>query len=129
MVWVDDFLALSTKENLNNNIEHDLNIHFKVKSLRQPNLLLGIKINIRDDHISLSRTHYINFLLDKYGLMDANPVSTPMDLNVKLDTDVKNKEQSETDAHPNIGHRYAQLIGSLIYLALAMHPDFSLVVN
>ena len=129
MVWVDDFLALSTKENLNNDIEHDLNIHFKVKSLGQPNLLLGIKINIKDNHISLSQTHYIDFLLDKYGLTDANPVSTPMDPNVKLDMDVKNEEQSETDTHPNIGHGYAQLIGSLMYLALATRPNISFAVN
>ena len=67
VAWVDDFLALSTKENLNNDIEHDLNTHFKVKSLGQPDLLLGIKINIKDDHISLSQTHYIDFLLDKYS--------------------------------------------------------------
>jgi Reverse transcriptase (RNA-dependent DNA polymerase) len=129
VVWVDDFLALSTKENLNNDIEHDLNTHFKVKSLGQPDLLLGIKINIKDDHISLSQTHYIDFLLDKYGLTDANPVSTPMDPNVKLDMDVKNEEQSETDAHPNIGHGYVQLIGSLMYLALATRPDISFAVN
>ena len=70
MVWVDHFLLLSTKESLNDNIEQDLNVYFKVKSLGKPNLLLGIKINIGNDLISLT---------------DANPVSTPMDPNVKLD--------------------------------------------
>ena len=49
VVWVDDFLALSTKEHLNDDIECNLNIHFKVKSLGQPSLLLGIKINIGGD--------------------------------------------------------------------------------
>ena len=43
VVWVDDFLSASTRENLNNDIEHDLNIHFKVKSLRKPNYYLGLK--------------------------------------------------------------------------------------
>ena len=130
VVWADDFLALSTKEHLNDDIECNLNIHFKVKSLGQPSLLLGIKINISGDFISLSQTHYIDFLLEKYGLMDANPVSTPMDLNVKLDIETKNKEQeAEANEDLKINHSYAQLIGSLMYLALESHPDISYAVN
>ena len=130
VVWVNDFLALSTKESLNNNIEHDLNVHFKVKSLGLPNLLLGIKINIRNDFISLSQSHYVDFLLDKYGLKDANPVSTPMDPNVKLDTEAKNQEEgSGAKEYPRIGHEYAQLISSLMYLTLATRPSISYAVN
>ena len=53
VVWVDDFLVLSTKESLNDNIEYNLNVHFKVKSLGLPNLLLGIKINIGDSFITI----------------------------------------------------------------------------
>ena len=130
MVWVDDFLSLSTKESLNDDIERDLNVHFKVKSLGLPNLLLGIKITIGNDFISLSQSHYIDFLLDKYGLTDANPVSTPMDLNVKLDMDVKtDKNQSISKNDLKLNHGYAQLIGSLMYLALASRPDIAYSVN
>ena len=93
MVWVDDFLSLSTKKSLNDDIEQDLNVYFKVKSLGKPNLLLEIKINMDNNFISLSQSHYIDFLLDKYGLTDANPVSTPMDLNVKLDITMESNEE------------------------------------
>ena len=62
--------------------------------------------------------------------MDANPVSTPMDLNVKLDIETKNKEQeAEAKEDLKINHGYAQLIGSLMYLALASHPNISYAVN
>ena len=128
-VWVDDFLTLSTKESLNDDIEHDLNVHFKVKSLGLPNLLLGIKINIRNDSISLSQTHYIDFLLDKYGLTNVNPVSTPMDPNIKLNLEANNQEESEDETYPKLGHGYAQLISSLMYFALATCPDISFAVN
>ena len=101
MVWVNDFLTLSTKESLNDDIEHNINVHFKVKSLGLPNLLLGIKINIRNDSISLSQTHYIDFLLDKYGLTDVNPVSTPMDPNIKLDLEANNQEKLEAETNQN----------------------------
>ena len=59
-------------------------------------------------------------LLDKYGLTDANPVSTPMDPNVKLDMEAKESEEASEKDDLN---GYAQLIGSLIYLTLATRPD------
>ena len=130
IIWVDNFLAMSTNEDLNNEIEKDLNLHFKVKSLGQPNLLLGIKIHVGVETIKLSQSHYIDCLLDKYGLMNANPASTPMDLNVKLDIDTKNDEkEAEAEENLKINHDYAQLIGSLMYLALATCPDISYAVN
>ena len=81
-----------TNKNLNNKIEKDLNLHFKIKSLKQSNLLLGIKIHVGVKTIKISQSHY-DFLLNRYGLTDANPVSTPMDPNVKLDIDTKNDEK------------------------------------
>ena len=75
LVWVDDFISLSTKEDLNNILEQDLQLHFEVKSLGRPNLLLGMKVTVGTNYISLSQSHYIDTLLDKYGLSDANPVT------------------------------------------------------
>ena len=78
----------------------------------------------------LSQSHYIDFLLDKYGLTDANPVSTPMDPNVKLDMDVKtDRNQSISENDLKLDHGYAQLIGSLMYLALASCPDITYFIN
>ena len=85
LVWVDDFASMSTTDDQNNATEHDLNSHFNVKSLRQPNLLLGLKISQGNHIVTLSQTHYINTLLEKFGLTNVNLVSTPMDINIKLD--------------------------------------------
>ena len=53
-----------------------------------------------------------------------------MDPNVKFDMEAKNqKDGSEAEEHPRIGHGYAQLIDSLMYLTLATHPDISYIVN
>ena len=53
-----------------------------------------------------------------------------MDPNVKLDMDVKTDEKGlATKENPKINHGYAQLIGSLMYLALESRPDISYVVN
>ena len=56
-----------------------------------------------------------------------NPVSTPMDPNIKLE--VKKAEEASMKEDPKIEHRYTQLIGSLMYLTLAMCPDISYMVN
>jgi len=72
--WVDDFVSLSTTNDLNDVTERDLKIHFEIKALGQPNLLLGMKVSIQSNYISLSQSHYIDALLAKYGLTDANPV-------------------------------------------------------
>ena len=128
VIWVDDFLAASTNEDLNDRVEKKLNTYFKVKSLGWPNLLLGIKIDISDKTIKLLQEQYIDFLLDKYRLKDANPVSTLMDLNVKLEMEVK-KQREEAEAYPKIEHGYVQLISSLMYLALATCPNISYTVN
>ena len=130
VIWVNDFLSLSTKESLNDGIECNPDVHFKVKSLGKPNLLLGIKIDIRTDSISLSQSHYIDFLLNKYGLTDVNSVSTPMDPNIKLELEINDKKnQTDTEEELKIGHRYAQLISSLIYLTIASHPNIAYLVN
>ena len=82
---MDDFLSISDQDELNNWIETELNKHFEVKSLGQPSVIIGVKVHQEDHLIDISHTHYIDTLLKKYGLQDANPVSTPMDLNIKLD--------------------------------------------
>ena len=61
--------------------------------------------------------------------MDVNPVSTLMDHNVKLDMEVKEAEEASEKEDLKIGHGYAQLIRSLMYLALATQHDISYAVN
>ena len=61
-------------------------------------------------------------LLERYGLQDANPVSTPMDLNVKL---VANDGQSK----PVDPVKYQSIVGSLPVCCIATRPDISQAVG
>ncbi|KAF4622418.1 hypothetical protein D9613_009127 [Agrocybe pediades] len=131
LVWVDDFLAISTSDDLNDRVERELKAHFDVKSLGRPSMLLSIKVHQEPHLISLSQTHFIDKLLVKFGLQDANPVSTPMDPNVKLDDeDSKDGEVSaEGEQDTRLTYGYATLIGSLMYLALGTRPDIAYAVH
>ncbi|KAG2017226.1 hypothetical protein CC2G_015300 [Coprinopsis cinerea AmutBmut pab1-1] len=130
LVWVDDIIAASTTDALNDQIESELAQHFEIKSLGQPSLILGLQIQQDDHYISLSQSHYIDTLLKRFGLENANPVSTPIDPNVKLDAfDSKDGNSLGEEVDPRISSGYATMIGSLMYLALGTRPEICYAVN
>lgn len=55
-------------------------------------------------------------------MQDANPVSTPLDPNVKL-------EPNPIEAHGDRSNAFAMLLGKLQYLATATRPDIAYAVN
>ena len=63
--------------------------------------------------LTIKQTKYIESILDKYGLKDANSVSTPLDPNVKL------KPLEPTDSTTADGN-YASLTGSFMYAAIGI---------
>ena len=78
-----------------------------------------MKLEQKDHLIIISQTHYINSLLQKFGLENLNPVSTPLDPNVKLDGNKDSENIDNEREHDSRGSfTYATLIGSLMYLAL-----------
>ena len=91
-------------------------------------MIIGVKVHQEDHLIEISQTHYIDTLLKKYGLQDVNPVSTPMDPNTKLDV-IEGKISEDSEDQLLINHGYANLIGSLMYLAIATQPDIAYSVN
>ena len=52
-------------------------------------IVLVYNVRIDKNSISLCQNQYLEYLLDKYGLSEANTVSTPMDPSVKLVRDDK----------------------------------------
>ena len=127
IVWVDNIPSFSSSDARNDQIKADLKSKFEVNTIGHPSMILGIKLNQKENQISLSQTHYIDSLLNKFGLENANPVTTPLDPNVNLD-------DNETEENSNIqdnqaSHPYATLIGSLMYLALGTWPDIAYAIN
>ena len=125
---MDDFLLISDQEKLNDRIETELNGHFKVKSLGQPSIIIGVKVHQEDHLIEISQTHYIDTLLKKYRLQNMNLVSTPMDPNTKLDA-IEGETSEDSKDQLLINHGYANLIRSLMYLAITTRPDIAYSVN
>ena len=81
---------------------------------------LGIEVTQHPKSIFLSQKKYIGDLLNRFGMTECNPLSTPMEKNLKL-TSIEGKEFEDAT-------KYRQLVGSLIYLTTT-RPNISFVVG
>jgi CRISPR/Cas system-associated protein Cas5 (RAMP superfamily) len=91
-VWVDDSLLFGTSDAAMEHMKNSLRSEWEVTDLGKPKKIVGIEITHTDDAITISQQKYIESLLLKEGMSEANPVGTPLDLNVKL---VPNPEDNE----------------------------------
>ena len=95
--------------------------------IENPSMILGIKLLQKKNQITLLQTHFINSLLNKFGLENMNPVTTPLDPNIILDNN--KTEETSNNQDKQVSHNYATLIGSLMCLALGTQPDISYAAN
>ncbi len=78
-VYVDDLILLAETSEEIQRIKKCLSDAFQMKDMGELQYCLGVNFHQLENTISLSQKQY---LLKKYKLQEANPVSTPMDLNV-----------------------------------------------
>ncbi|KAI3745197.1 hypothetical protein L1987_58304 [Smallanthus sonchifolius] len=83
-------------------------------------VILGIKITRGEHGISISQSHYIEKMLNKFNLKDCSPVSTHIDPNVKL---LPNKGVAVSQLE------YSRAIGSLMYAMISTRPDIAFAVG
>lgn len=98
-VWVDDMLLFTTTERSMFNLKAELRSLFEITDMGEPVAILKSE-----------------------GMQDANPVSTPLDPNIKLEVNPVEMEGNRSNA-------YAMLLGKLQYLATATRPDIAYAVN
>ena len=81
-VCVDNLILITETPEGMQHIRESLSNTFKMKDLGELHYCLGVNVHVKTTY--LCQSQYIERLLDKYGLSEANTVSTPMDLSVKL---------------------------------------------
>ncbi|MBW0462470.1 hypothetical protein O181_002185 [Austropuccinia psidii MF-1] len=105
--------------------KQEIEQEFNTKLLGQAELMLGIKIYQNSDHIGLSQEHYVNSLLELYGMSDCRSVATPLIPNEHLET----PSQEEAMEFKKLNTNYRSAIGSLSYISTATRPDISYAVS
>ena len=118
ILYVDDILIFgSTIQNINQ-FKIKIGKEFRMKDLGEVNVFLGLKITKENGIYRISQKDYIIKVLKRFGMDNANPVKTPME--VDLDLNVESRD---------IECPYQELIGCLLYLANMTRPDISFAVN
>lgn len=134
LVWVDDLVVFTNSPAESDRIERELKQKFEIKTLGEPSLLLGMKITRdKENQITmLSQAHYVDKILHRVGLQDANPISTPLDPNVNLENTEAKQDELGNDQefdHDWASGIYARAIGSLMYVAIGTQPDIAYTVH
>ena len=122
---MDDLTAATQSTAEYYHIRDKLSKHFKLKNLGPTTSLLGVGIE-RDCSkrtIKLSQCQYAKDILNRFALGDVLPVSTPLPPGHQL-----SKEQcpkTDEDVAYMREQPYSQLVGALMYLAVATRPDIA----
>ena len=124
VVYVDDLNVIANTAEEMTKVKEDLTVQFRMKDLGNLHYCLGITIERDEDQhcLWLHQRQYISSILVKYRVTEANIVSTPIDLSVKLQKDDKHSKQAD----PVL---YQSIIGSLLYAAIATRPDIAYAVG
>lgn len=116
---VDDSLLFCSSAQLLEEVMTFLDSVFTVKWTTNPTLYLGIELRFNHDTAtcSLSQTHYIETVLDRFKMTNCNSVRTPLPVKtfLKAGTD---EEIAQAKDLP-----YQQLVGCLQWVASSTRPD------
>ncbi|KAM3869082.1 uncharacterized protein ACN63O_006460 [Diretmus argenteus] len=107
-----------------NELKMALKKRYKMKDMGELSYILGISV-VRDKEkncVLLHQKHYIEAILQKYGMDNTNPVATPADANVKL-------KKGDGVSKPVNQSTYQSMVGSLLYAAMATRPDIAQAVS
>ena len=122
-LYVDDLLFIGPDKQFINRILDGLESEYGVKRLGDAEYVLGIQIHRRQNGlIVLSQEAYIDSMLERFGMNEAKPASTPLPAGLKL-------ERSKSPQSPDNRKLYQSIVGSLTYAATGTRPDISHAVG
>lgn len=119
-LYVDDMLIFGTNQDQVDETKEFLSSKFAMKDMGEAEVILGIKIMRENKGLSISQSHYIEKILDKFDFKNCSPTSTPMDPQLKL---LPNKGKAVSQLE------YSKRIGSLMYAMISTRPDIAYAVG
>jgi hypothetical protein len=128
-VHVDDCMFTGSSNKLITLYKHKLNACYALTDLGPIHWLLGIKIthDRAARTISLSQSSFIDSILSRFSFADIKPYGSSMipgSTYLKSDSSSSPEEAAHMKRTP-----YRQAIGSLMYIAIATHPDITFAVS
>jgi hypothetical protein len=115
--YVDDLFIIGDDDKVIR-IKKIISNDFKMTDNGELSGYLGINVIRSPTSISIDQEFYIEKLLTKFKMLDANTVSTPAI-----------QQQEDTNSEPFDPTTYRQAIGGLMYLMISTRPDIAYAVN
>ena len=122
LIWVDDLIIAASSEQVMNHFKQNFANAFAIKDLGILNWFLGIQFKFSDNMISMNQSFYVQQILDKFNMSEAQPRSLPCDPSIY---DLL-RLPSQPLENPTL---YRELLGSLIYLMTCTRPDLAFIVT
>lgn len=89
VVYVDDILLTGDNISIINDLKAALHDEFSIKDLGEAKYYLGLEVAKNESGIFLSQKKFILDMLESADMVDAKPLSIPLDQNIKLYDSVK----------------------------------------
>lgn len=126
LIYVDDILVCSQEENWIKEFNQGLEKEFDVKDIGLARYCLGIEITQKPGEIRLSQQRYVDEILKRFNMESCNPVTTPGEVGGQKVNKTVTKANDEVQ-NPEVPYR--ELVGALMYLAIATRPDIAYMAS
>jgi hypothetical protein len=119
LLYVDDIILTTSSTSALHSLINLFAKEFAMKDLGPLHHFLGISVSRTSDHIHLSQRQYVLDILNRAGMTDCHPVSTP------VDTKALSANSGDPVSDPSL---YRSLAGALQYATLTL-PDIAYAVQ
>ena len=123
-LYVDDTVIATNCKRMLADIKGKLCGQFHMEDLGEVKYILGMMVK-RDREagtLTIDQRCYLEGVLQRFGMENCNPVSTPLEPGRQLRKATEDDEEVDT-------HRYQEIVGCLIYASITTRPDISHAVN
>jgi hypothetical protein len=122
-IWVDDLLIAGKNGRDIANVKAQLSGEFEMKDLGKLTHFLGMRISQVNGGITIDQNGYIRQILERFGMQDSKPVSTPIAAGSRL-VPASADQDDKTDIK-----QYQTMVGSLMYAMLYTRPDLAYAIQ
>lgn len=118
IVWlyVDDLLITGSNEKEISDFKRSMMVEFEMSDLGKLSYFLGMEFSTTRRGIFLHQKKYVVDILKKFNMSDCKPVSTPIEIGIRL-----TREGDDDSVNPTL---YRQLVCSLRYMCNT-RPDLA----
>ena len=115
-------MLFATLECLIEQTKANLEAEWELIDLGKPVKIVGIEIVLCDHSITISQQRYLESILQKEWMDNANAMGMPLNPNIVLEPDLDGDVRDQRNL-------YARLIGELQFLANTTRPNIAYVIN